>query len=328
MRVTNLANKIAYETHHECVNKVTYSDNCVTLYPVEKPTFVLKNLSMKKSLLLLNMIVMVLLFSCNRNENVDAKKVPITIKRQQPKSVSYQIEDAKLWLSANVKDAKKLRIATSVNRTDKENFAKMDSVIIPVDMTGDMEYYLPFPLTVSYLKAIDKIIFFSYPTQTFAAYEKGELIYTGPTSMGRKQDQTPTGLFYANWKAEETTSTFNDEWDLRWNFNVENLLGVGWHQHSLPGYPASHACMRLQENDARYLYDWADQWILTAHDSVLVKGTPAIVFGSYDFDGLKPWLQLIGNPKAMDISEKEIQNQTKPFLKSILAEQENREAKG
>jgi hypothetical protein len=31
-------------------------------------------------------------------------------------------------------------------------------------------------------------------------------------------------------KAEETTSF--DEWDLRWNFNIENKLGVGWHQYS------------------------------------------------------------------------------------------------
>jgi hypothetical protein len=283
---------------------------------------------MKKSLILLNIIV--LLIACNRTENVEAKKVPIKkepIKRHQPKSVSYQIEDAKLWLSINMKDAKKLRIATSVNRTDQENFALMDSVIMPVDMTGDMEYYLPFPLTVPYLKDINKIIYFSYPTQTFATYENGELIYTGPTNMGRKQDKTPTGLFYANWKAEETTSTFNDEWDLKWNFNVENLLGVGWHQYSLPGYPASHACMRLQENDARELYEWTDQWILIDNDSVLVKGTPVIVFGDYDFDAPKPWLQLIGNPQAMDITEDEMELQTRPFLKSILAEQENRKVK-
>lgn len=280
---------------------------------------------MKKSLILLNIIVIALFISCNRNEKVKVKKVPIA--RHQPKSVSYQMENAKEWLSANIKDSKKLRIAISVNRTDKENFAQMDSVIVPVDMTGDMEYYLPFPMNVPFLKDIDKIIYFSYPTQTFATYENGELIYTGPTNMGRKQDQTPTGLFYANWKAEETTSTFNDEWDLRWNFNVENLLGVGWHQYSLPGYPVSHSCMRLQENDARELYEWADQWILTENDSVLVKGTPVIVFGSYDFDAPKPWLKLIDNPKELDITEDEIQNQTEPFLKSILAEQENRKIK-
>ncbi|MBE0422959.1 MAG: L,D-transpeptidase [Lutibacter sp.] len=283
---------------------------------------------MKKSLILLNIIVISLFFSCNQNEKTKAKGEKIKIVRIEPKSVSYQTENAKEWLSVNIKDSKKLRIAVAVNRTDRENFAQMDSVIVPIDMTGDLEYYLPFPMTVSYLKDINKIIYFSYPTQTFATYENGELIYTGPTNMGRKQDQTPTGLFYANWKAEETTSTFNDEWDLRWNFNVENLLGVGWHQYSLPGYPASHACMRLQEKDARYLYDWADQWVLTNKDKVLVKGTPVIIFGSYDFDASKPWFQLIENPKALDISEDEMENQTKPFLKLILAEQENRVAKG
>ncbi len=306
------------------MNKVIFLDNCVTLCPIEKPIFTEYKLPMKKSLFV-SIIIAIILFSCNRNENVEAKKVTI---RQKPTTISYQTANAKEWLSANNNDSKKLRIAIAINRTDKENFAQMDSVVVPVDMTGDLEYYLPFPLTVPYLKDIDKIIYFSYPTQTFATYENGELIYTGPTSMGRKQDKTPTGLFYANWKAEETTSTFNDEWDLRWNFNVENLLGVGWHQYSLPGYPASHACMRLQEKDARYLYDWADQWVLTENDSVRVKGTPVIVFGSYDFDAPKPWLQLIGNPQAMEITTDEMKQQTAPFLKLILAEQENRVVKG
>jgi len=117
------------------------------------------------------------------------------IVRLQPKSVSYQMENAKDWLAVNIKDSKKMRIVTSINRTGKENFAQMDTVIVPVDMTGDIEYYLPFPMTVPFLKDVDKIIYFSYPTQTFATYENGELTYTGPTNMGRKKDQMPTGLF-------------------------------------------------------------------------------------------------------------------------------------
>lgn len=288
---------------------------------------------MKKLLILLNVIVIALFFSCNQNEKAKAKvieapTVKVPIVRVQPKSVTYLMENTKEWLLANKNDSIKKRIAYAINRTDKENFAKMDSVIVPVDMDGDLAYYLPFPMNVPYLKDIDKIIYFSYPTQTFATYENGELTYTGPTNMGRKKDQTPTGLFNTNWKAEETKSTFNDEWELKWNFNVENLLGVAWHQYSLPGYPASHSCMRLQEKDARFLYDWADQWIVTGKDKVTVKGTPVIIFGSYDFDAPKPWLQLVENPKALDITEAEMQTQTEPFLKLILAEQKNRAAKG
>jgi hypothetical protein len=58
---------------------------------------------------------------------------------------------------------------------------------------------------------------------------------------------------------QKTTSTF-DEWDLRWNFNIENKLGVGWHQYSLGIQP--HSCLRLQEKDAKLLYEWADEWQL------------------------------------------------------------------
>jgi len=127
---------------------------------------------MKKSLILLNIFVIALFFSCDQNEKVKAKtKIKkVQMVRIQPKSVAYQMENAKEWLSVNNNDSIKLGIAYAINRTDKENFAKMDSVIVPIDMDGDLAYYLPFPLNVSYLKDIDKIIYFSYPSQTFDTY--------------------------------------------------------------------------------------------------------------------------------------------------------------
>jgi len=283
---------------------------------------------MKKIALLLNIIVMILLVSCKQqgdvenNDSVDSEPV---IKRQEPKNVSYRIEKTKQWLAENATNSKALKIAYAVNRTDATNLKKMDSIIVPEDVSGDVEFYLPFPLTVPYLKEIKKIVFFSYPTQTFAAYEKGQLVYSGPTNMGREKDETPRGLSFTNWKAEETTSTFNDEWDLRWNFNIENKLGVGWHQYELPGYPASHSCLRMQENDAKFMYKWADEWELADSETVKVKGTPVIVFGDYDFSAPKPWLQLASNPKVLDISENEIKEQTMPFLNDILKEQQNRQ---
>jgi hypothetical protein len=246
------------------------------------------------------------------------------IIRKQPKTISFHFEKSKEWLVKNT-DSAQIRIVLAVNRSDKANITKMDSILIPSDLTGDLEFYLPFPLEVPYLQAVNKIIFFSYPTQTFATYENGILMYTGPTNMGRKKDPTPTGLFYTNWKAEKTISTFNDEWDLRWNFNIANKLGVGWHQYELPGYPASHSCLRLQEKDAKYLYNWADQWILKDDENVLIKGTPVIVFGAYPFGKSKPWLQLAQNPKALNISADEIEQATKSYFNGILSEQKKRE---
>ena len=262
------------------------------------------------------------LISCKQSDSPIPEK---EIVRNKPKSVSYTMQNAKLWLKDNATDVTKLELVTATNRTDAKNLTKLDSILIPTDFTGDKIFYLPFPLEVSYLKEVSKILIFSYPSQTFAAYENGVLTYSGPTNMGRKKDKTPIGLFFTNWKAEETTSTFNDEWDLKWNFNIENKLGVGFHEYELPGFPASHSCLRLLEKDAKFLYNWANQWILEDKETVKVKGTPVVVFGSYDFDGEKPWLQLIQNAKALDISTAEIEKQIAPFLKLILDEQKNRE---
>ncbi len=269
------------------------------------------------------MISLMFTFACKQQKKATVKVLP---QRQQPKTNSYQFANAKQWLAGHTGSDAQLQTAYAVNRTDATHFAKMDSVIIPADLDGDIAYYMHFPFQVKYLHAVHKIIFFSYPTQTFATYENGVLIHTGPTNMGRKKDPTPTGLFYANWKSEKTTSTFNDEWELLWNFNIQNKAGVGWHQYALPGLPESHSCLRLLEKDARYLYDWADQWILDDKESIRVKGTPVIVFGSYNFDAPKPWLQLVMNPKALDIPEAEIQARSSPYLNDILSEQKKREA--
>jgi hypothetical protein len=275
--------------------------------------------SLFKSMILIFCSI-IILFSCEPKQPTVKRIVP---QRKQPKKITYHFESAKQWMKQNRMHNSALEIAFAVNRTDSTGFEHLDSVIIPDDMSGDLAFYLPFPLDIPYLQDVDKIIFFSYPTQTFAAYERGILNYTGPTNMGRKKDPTPTGLFYTNWKAEQTTSTFNDEWDLHWNFNIENKEGIGWHQYSLPGYPASHSCLRLQEKDAAYLYNWANEWQLKK-DSVVLKGTPVIVFGTYNFEASKPWLLLINNANALAISAEEIQKQTATFLPAILAEQKKR----
>ncbi|UEG49542.1 L,D-transpeptidase [Ferruginibacter lapsinanis] len=283
---------------------------------------------MRKIYPILQLVFLTLLLShCNQPVTNDVQIQPqAQRKRVEPKNVGYHIEKRKEWIKNNAADSLKQRVVLAVNRVDVKHLALMDTIIVPNDFTGDYDSYLPFPASVPSIKDIKKILFFSYPTQVFAAYEMGELVYTGPVSMGRKNDQTPTGLYFTNWKAEKTTSTFNDEWDLRWNFNIENKLGIGFHQYDLPGYPASHSCLRLLEKDAIYLYSWADQWEMDKKnkDSVSIKGTPVIVFGSYPFGSPKPWLQLVTDPHALDMPATSVESLTAPFLQSIMAEQQKR----
>jgi hypothetical protein len=280
-----------------------------------------------KKYIIVQLVLAIVLISCKNNESKDGQnalndETEITIERREKLGgIQYQMVETKSWLKSNGKDESVLQIVMDVNRTDKNNLAKMDSIIVPDKFDGKREDYLPFPLQVESIKNIDRILFFSYPTQTFAAYKNGTLVYTGPTNMGKEIHPTPTGLFFTNWKAEETTSTFNDEWELKWNFNIENKLGVGFHQYELPGYPASHSCLRLQEKDARYLYDWANQWVLIDDENIKAKGTPVVVFGEYPFKSKKPWLQLLKNSAALEISEDEISQLVQSHIQTIIKEQ-------
>jgi lipoprotein-anchoring transpeptidase ErfK/SrfK len=251
------------------------------------------------------------------------KKPDISKSIDTQNTITYQLKSTTEWLAV-VKADSSLKIAFALNRTDESNFSRIDSVVIPSDLGYELSVYMPFPLEVDYLKTIHKIIYFSYPTQTFAAYQNGLQVYTGPTNMGRENHLSPTGLFFTNWKAKVTTSTINAEWILKWNFNFSNNEGIGWHVYSLPGYPVSHACLRLTENDAQFLYYWADQWVLADPNSISVNGTPVIIFGTYDFGSPKPWLRLVHNPYALDITQEEIKHLTQPHLSRILANQQLR----
>ena len=214
----------------------------------------------------------------------------------------------------------------ALNRLDSKNKWRADTLAIPDKIDHSLMLYSPFPTQLEVLKDVKKMVFFSYPIQAYALYENGKLIKWGPTSMGKKAAQTKRGLMFANWKKELAISTVNSSWKLPFNFNIHNTLGIGWHQYDLPGYPASHSCLRLLMNDAKFMYNWADQWILNKGGAtVKANGTPVIVFGDYQWGGKKPWKNLILDPKSNDISVEEFNNIINPHLEKILEEQRNRE---
>lgn len=216
-------------------------------------------------------------------------------------------------------------IVLRLNRVDASSYKRLDTMIIPDRIDTNWMAYSVFPAELPALKDIPKIVFFAYYPEAFAAYESGKLVKWGPSNMGKKATPTPTGLFSANWKAKESISTVDDDWKLRWNFNVSNKGGVGWHQYQLPGYPASHSCMRLLEVDALWLYNWADQWILKS-GLLAAQGTPVIIFGKYPFGKSKPWWSLVADPAALQIPADTLNALIEPNLEKILSRQSQRDS--
>lgn len=289
---------------------------------------------MKKISFVLTLTVSIL-YSCNSGDTRPKDRVNDTLavsdsaNIQPPEEtkppVKYSFIKKKEWqaLKDSFEGADHIEILNAINRVDELHLKRLDSILVPDDYTRPLADYLPFPVTVEQLKPVNKIIFFSNPAQVFAAYENGNLVLTGPTSTGRKDKKTPARLYFTNWKARQSVSTANDEWILKWNFNVHNFWGVGFHEYALPGYPASHSCMRLLEADAKFLYDWAEQWRLR-NDKIVAHGTPVIVFGKYPFGEKRPWHHLVNDPDALTISTDSLAQYIQPHLEEILRKQQER----
>jgi lipoprotein-anchoring transpeptidase ErfK/SrfK len=205
-----------------------------------------------------------------------------------------------------------------LNRVDPEHVRQGDTLVVP-DRVIDANGICPFPGQLSTaLSPSEKMLLVSRRVQAFAAYEKGVLVRWGPTSTGRKETPTPAGLFYTNWRAKSRRSHDNDEWVLPWYVNFVNESGVSFHQFALPGYPASHACVRLLDADAHWIYDWADQWVLSENRrDVLITGTPVVVFGEYDYEAPPPWRRLTTDPLAVSVPLAEIAGVLQPNVQTI-----------
>jgi lipoprotein-anchoring transpeptidase ErfK/SrfK len=189
-----------------------------------------------------------------------------------------------------------------INRTDKKHIRAGDSLVIP-DPGSDLMQISPFPLQLEVAQAIPKLILVSRRVQAFGAYESGRLVRWGPTSTGKKSTPTPAGLYHTNWKAKETRSSVNQDWILPWCFNLDNFSGISFHKFDLPGYPASHGCVRLLEEDAKWIYGWADQWMLSETDrGIIAFGTPVVIFGDYQYGEKPVWKRLVEDSTAAAIS--------------------------
>ncbi|HYV92514.1 MAG TPA: L,D-transpeptidase [Chitinophagales bacterium] len=266
------------------------------------------------------------------NTSVDTlpeKKIPLPEKEKIEKVIvtyhSLALSDS---VVANIKSLHTMdEMATilALNRIDWVYLRIGDTLIVPDTFFTDLKMYSPFPDSLGEIKQVKKIIFISYPVEAFAAYETGKLIRWGPASLGKRSTPTPTGLFFTNWKSKQDTSTVNGEWILKWYFNFENFEGVSLHQYDLPGYPASHSCVRLNADDAQWIYYWAEQWVLRC-DTIAAYGTPVIIFGSYQFGQRPCWTHLTTESSRCNVLPDSLMREINSFLPTIMERQISRDS--
>ena len=182
-------------------------------------------------------------------------------------------------------------VLEKLNRRDLEHLLRLKEMIVPEEWPEDELAYSPLPAEWAWAAAMPKAVVVHQPAQVFGAYESGRLVRWGPVSSGREETPTPPGVYALTWRSKSRVSTDNDQWLLKWYFNFINSRGISFHQFDLPGVPASHACVRLLERDAMWLYDWGQQWVLSPdRRTVATPGTPVVVLSTYDYANPAPWL--------------------------------------
>ena len=97
------------------------------------------------------------------------------------------------------------------------------------------------------------MILVSIPEQTMHVYRNGVLIGRSTVSTGSKSHSTPGGVFsILEKKQTHRSKTYNDApmpymQRLTWT-------GIAMHSGALPGYPASHGCIRLPYDFSQLLF--------------------------------------------------------------------------
>jgi hypothetical protein len=205
-------------------------------------------------------------------------------------AIAYRIEprDAAQDPAARF-SASQLATLEKLNRADVKRLRRLKMLVVPAEWYDDDLRYSPFPLAYAAAGATRKLVIVSLTMQAFAAYEDGRLVRWGPVSSGRRPGLTPSGLFRLNWRSRARHSTVNPDWYMEWYFNFDNGGGLALHAYALPGYPASHGCIRLLERDAMWLYEWGE------------PGTPLHIAGLYAFAAPPPWRSIEQLAEGVDL---------------------------
>jgi lipoprotein-anchoring transpeptidase ErfK/SrfK len=97
------------------------------------------------------------------------------------------------------------------------------------------------------------LIVVSLPSQKMFVFRKGELWDQSRVSTGKPGHATPEGVFPILQKKAMHRSNLYDDAPMPWMQRL-TWSGVAIHAGRVPGYPASHGCIRLPQGFAKKLY--------------------------------------------------------------------------
>lgn len=167
------------------------------------------------------------------------------------------------------------------NRMDRRHFVAGRSIKVP-DNLEDLKDFNPLPAFYPQAEGEEKFILVDQSEMYLGAYAYGRLVLSTPAAVGVEGHRLPNGEFRIDavdrWHTSDTYTmegrkdTYPMHYGMR--FLIDRLYWISYwiHGRDVPGYPASHGCVGLYDedmqsqyyknpgrpilNDAKRLYEW------------------------------------------------------------------------
>jgi hypothetical protein len=141
------------------------------------------------------------------------------------------------------------------------------------------------------------VIVVSLRKQRLSVFNKNGTVATSPISSGTSEFPTPTGVFSVIGKEVEHESNIYEGAAMPFMQRL-TWTGTAMHAGNLPGYPASHGCIRLPYNFSEKLFGMTNintRVIVTREDAVPYPISHAKLFAPLVGDAAQPTDQPVAN---------------------------------
>jgi len=203
-----------------------------------------------------------------------AKKAPKPIPKSACKP-SYPSDDWVEWSCHRMKGnetPEKLfgehwEAVLRFNRIDRRHIWEGKYIKIPANLPDVTTLpFSPMPKEAINYRGYPKYVLINLKEQFIGAYEFGELKFSIPIASGRAGHTTPKGMFKVLggdknhesnlYKIEKTDIPYPMHWAVKF-YTTKRYVSFWIHGRDLPGYPASHGCVGLYDEEMqRDYYDF------------------------------------------------------------------------
>jgi len=161
------------------------------------------------------------------------------------------------------------------NRMDRRHFIGRRSIKVPTRLE-DIRDFTPLPATYPDAAGEEKFILVDQSEMFLGAYEYGKLVFSFPVAVGIKGHRVPNGEFRIDaadrrhtsnmYTVEEIRRRYPMHYALRFYVDKKPDRWISYYLHGrdVPGYPASHGCIGLYDEEMQKEY-------YSAHDRKVNK---------------------------------------------------------